>query len=203
MLNFVPKSQRPNSKVAGIFVTPKKIASKPAVPVREDNVPDFFKDEVKNYEKFPIALKNYIQKCFLNCNSNESKEFVSNQLFDKISSVMAQGLVLSYNWDAERLIPIQAVPKMPLAPSNSWLKLTQKPKQISFRSDFFNVQTNQKPEEPLSMLAAEECEITEIRGRKDYLNLNGIDSQSKEDSTVDQIKEFSLTQGELHDAMMR
>lgn len=141
MSTYVPKSQRKAQKIAGIFGTSVKKVNKSSSFLKEDNVPDFFKEKTQNYDKFPNSLKNYVQKCFAQCSTDENRKYVSDKLVDKISSIMAQGLVLSHNWAGENTIPLKEQDE----PQNSWLKLFKIQKKQNSESKFEEKKEKEEP----------------------------------------------------------
>ena len=157
-MSFVPKSKRKHSKIAGIFGTNNQGSQKSMTKSGSmDNIPEFFIEKVQNFQKYPPNLKKYIGKCFNQCKSEEQYEFVSDSLVKKISMVIIQGNILTYNWNNETLLPTEEIqqevqkPKFSGTTSNSWAKFTkqaqnpQKNQQKQKSNDFTKINQKNSP----------------------------------------------------------
>ena len=155
-ISYVMKSKRNKTQL----LQPTEEAAPPK-PAKMSSIPISFLRKVQFMEKYPQSLKDYIKKCFAQCEDDKSQEIISNKLFNKINSISAQGVLNQKNWVAEPLVEL--VDKKPDPPvekkkpnkgKNKKFKKqkqqqqqqqheNQPPKQ-AFNSDFINQQLQQQ-----------------------------------------------------------
>ncbi|EAY02891.1 SAC3/GANP family protein [Trichomonas vaginalis G3] len=125
------KNQRKLNKIASIFGLQPKQVPKKSNALPEDNVPAFFKEKVKFYDKYSDDLKGYIQRCFVQCDNDDEKTYVSNQLVQKIADASIRGTLLSHDWQNEKTITsIKSKAQI----SSGWAHLVKPTETLAFKS---------------------------------------------------------------------
>jgi hypothetical protein len=101
---YIPKAERtaPTPPVASIFSS-----SEPAKPI----IPADFLKKVQYMQKYGGPLRTYITRCFTTCVNDQSREFVSARLLERIATVSAEGRLNLHNWATEPTITTCPPPK--------------------------------------------------------------------------------------------